>query len=141
MITLDLIGDSFADFYFVFLFLFACFFSRFSLFQKDPREFRLLNLSTPWKFSNLLKDFKGLFWTPGCGWQGSMNQGLSVLLSRNFLGTGSLVFCETQHVASDPCVVVGDRAGFFEKNIFAPKMEKVGQKRVKNRVIKIYWKM
>ena len=73
MIMLDLIVVSFADFYFVFLFLFVFFFQGLVCFRKTQENFRLLNLSTPWEFSNLLKDFKGLFWTPGCGWKGSMN--------------------------------------------------------------------
>ena len=51
-----------------------------------------------------------------------MNWSLPVLPSVSFLGIGSLVFSETQHVVS---VVVHGRAGFFEKNLFAPKM---GQK-------------
>ena len=50
---------------------------------------------------------------------------LSVLPSGSFLGIGSLVFSETQHGVWGPCLVVRDRAGFFFKNLFAPKM---GQK-------------
>ena len=57
-----------------------------------------------------------------------MNQCLSVLLSGSFFTIGSLVFSETQHSVRGPCVVVGDRAGFFEKIFFAPKMGKMGQK-------------
>ena len=37
----------------------------------------------------------------------------------------SLVFSETQHGVMDPCCVVYDRAGSFENNIFAPKLEKI----------------
>ena len=52
----------------------------------------------------------------------------SVFLSRSFLGIGSLAFPETQHGVSSPCGVVCGRAGFFEKNIFAPKMGENGPK-------------
>ena len=58
----------------------------------------------------------------------------SVLLSRSFLWIGSLVFSETQHGVRGPCLVVHDRAGFFLKNLFAPKMGKTGQKWAKSRV-------
>ena len=44
-----------------------------------------------------------------------MNWGLFVLPSGIFLGISSLVFSKTQHVARGLCVVVRDRAGFFEK--------------------------
>ena len=56
-----------------------------------------------------------------------MNSGLFVLPSRIFLGIGSLFFSETQHGVRGPCVVVRDRARFFEKNIFAPTMGKMDQ--------------
>ena len=54
----------------------------------------------------------------------------SVFPSGSFLGVGSLVFSETQHVVRGPfvVVVVCDRARFFEKNIFAQKMRKMGKK-------------
>ena len=39
----------------------------------------------------------------------------------------SLVFSGIQHGDRGPCGVVYDRAGFFENNIFAPKMEKIRQ--------------
>ena len=39
---------------------------------------------------------------------------------------GSLVFSET--VVRGPCFVAGERGMFFEKNLLAPKMEKMGQK-------------
>ena len=44
-----------------------------------------------------------------------MNWGLFVLPSGIFLGISSLVFSKTQHVARGLCVVVRDRARFFEK--------------------------
>ena len=53
---------------------------------------------------------------------------LSALLSGRFLGIGSLVFSHTQHGVRGPYDVVFDRAEFFEKNILAPNMGKVGQK-------------
>ena len=56
-----------------------------------------------------------------------MKWGLSILPSGSFLGIGSLVFSESQH-GVNPCLVVRDRAGFFLKNLFAPKMRKMGQK-------------
>ena len=52
----------------------------------------------------------------------------------SFLGICSLVFSETQHGVRGPCGVVRDRAGILGKNIFAPKMRKIGQKWAKNRV-------
>ena len=36
-------------------------------------------------------------------------------------------FSGTQYVVRAPCGVMGDRAGFFENNIFAPKMGKMEQ--------------
>ena len=62
----------------------------------------------------------------------------SVLLSGSFLDIGSLVFSETQRGVRDPCVVVRGGARFFEKNLFAQKMGKMGQKWAKNMVFKIY---
>ena len=52
----------------------------------------------------------------------------SVFLSRSFLGIGSLVFLETYHGVRGPCLVLRDRARIFLKNLFAPKMGKMGQK-------------
>ena len=52
----------------------------------------------------------------------------SVLPFGGFLEIGSLVFSETQHAVRGPYLVVCDRVGFFLKNIFAPKMGKMGQK-------------
>ena len=48
----------------------------------------------------------------------------SILPSISFLGIGSLVFSETQYGVRGPCVVVLDRARFFEKNLFGQKMGK-----------------
>ena len=70
----------------------------------------------------------------------------SVLPYWSFLGIGSLIFSETQHVVWGPCVV-SDRARFFEKNPFAQKMGKMGQKWAKigflhlleNLVINFFW--
>ena len=45
-----------------------------------------------------------------------------VLLSRSFLGIGSLVFSETQYGVRGLCVVVHDSARFFFFIIFVPKM-------------------
>ena len=58
----------------------------------------------------------------------------SVLPSGSFLRIGSLGFSKTQDGVRDPCIVVPDRAGFLEKNIFAQKMGKMGRKWAKNRV-------
>ena len=57
-----------------------------------------------------------------------MNRGLSVLQFGTFLEIGSLVFSETQFGVRGPYLVVRYRAGFFLKNLFAPKMGKMGQK-------------
>ena len=51
-----------------------------------------------------------------------------------FLGLAHWFVSETQHGARGPCLVVRDRAGSFLKNLFAPKMGKMGQKWVKSRV-------
>ena len=64
----------------------------------------LIHLSDPWPWP-----------------EGSMNQGLSVLPFRDFLGIDP----------SPDFLVMGsmcDRAGFFVNNIIAPKMGKMGQK-------------
>ena len=45
----------------------------------------------------------------------------------------SSVFPETQHGIRGLCEVVHDRAGFFEKNIFAPKRGIGAKKWTKNR--------
>ena len=50
--------------------------------------------------------------------------GLSVLLFRSFLGTGSLVFSGTQHGVRGPCGVVYDRVRFFENHVLPPKWGK-----------------
>ena len=68
----------------------------------------------------------------------------SVFPSGSFLGIGSLVFSETQHGVRGPCLVVRDRARFFRKNLFAPKMGKMGQKQgflnlLENWVINFFW--
>ena len=96
-----------------------------------------------WKLSyiNLLRiivwtlNYVDCIFDPGCDWKGPMNQGLFVLpsfcpfvlLSRSFLGNGSLVFSETQHGVRGPCVVC-DRARFFEKKS-CPKNGENGQKK------------
>ena len=54
-----------------------------------------------------------------------MNYGLPVLLSRSFLGIGSLVFSETQHGVIEAHVVLCLTTGAFEKENFTSKM---GQK-------------
>ena len=65
--------------------------------------------------------------------EGSYELG-SVLPSGSFLGISSLVFSETEHGVRGPYLVVRDRAGFFKKNLFAPKMGKMGPKWAKNSV-------
>ena len=73
--------------------------------------------------------------------EGSYELGLSVFLSRSFLEIGSLGFFGTQHGVKGPCVVVCDRAMFFENNIFASKMEKMCQKWAKNKAFLISWEI
>ena len=68
----------------------------------------------------------------------------SIFPSGSFLGTGSMVFSETQHNVRGPCLVVRDRAGFLLKKIFARKMGKMGQKKgflnlLENLVINFLW--
>ena len=58
-------------------------------------------------------------WLEGSYELGSVHP--SVLLSIIFLGIGSLDFSETQQNVWGPCVVVHDRARFFEKYLFAQK--------------------
>ena len=48
----------------------------------------------------------------------------------SFRRIDSLVFSEIQHGSRGLCVVVGDRARFFEKKKFGPKMRKMDQNRV-----------
>ena len=50
-----------------------------------------------------------------------------ILLSGSFPGIGSSVFSETRHSVKDLCVVVHERARFFEKNL-AQKMGKMCKK-------------
>ena len=57
----------------------------------------------------------------------SYEQGLSVLLFGSFLGISSLLFSGTEHGVRRPRGVVHDRVRFFENNIFAPKMRRIGQ--------------
>ena len=69
---------------------------------------------------------------------------LLVLPSGSFLGIASLVFSETQHDVRDPCLVVRDRAGFFQRSFFPKKMGKMGQKQgfwilLENLVINFFW--
>ena len=52
-----------------------------------------------------------------------MNQGLSIILSIGFLQINSSIFPAAKHGFRYPCAVVRDRAGFFENNLFAPKMD------------------
>ena len=66
---------------------------------------------------------------------------------RHFLGIISLDFSKFWHDARNPYEVVCDRARFFRKIFFAPKIGKVGQKWaktfffnvLKNFVINFYW--
>ena len=49
-------------------------------------------------------------------------------MSESFLRIGSLGFSGTQqHGFRDSCGVEHEKARFFENNIFAPKMGKIGQ--------------
>ena len=61
-----------------------------------------------------------------------MKQDLSILplccLSACFLGIGSLGFSEFWHGARNSYHVVCDRARFFGKTFFAPKIGEMGQK-------------
>ena len=54
----------------------------------------------------------------------------SVLLSRSFLGIGSLVFSETQHDVKCPCSVVCDKVGFLGENNLPQKWGKWAKNRV-----------
>ena len=56
-----------------------------------------------------------------------------------FLGMSSLALSGIQHAVSGPCCVVCGRALFFENNIFASKMGKMDQKKVKNRLKKVFY--
>ena len=56
-----------------------------------------------------------------------------------FLGMGSLAFSGIQHAVRGTCCVVCDRALFFENNIFASKIGKMEQKRVKKRLKKVFY--
>ena len=68
------------------------------------------------------KSFIWFYWTPGCGWKGAMNYGLSVrpsvFLFGSFLGIGSLAFSATQRHVRDPHVLlwVTERGFFCRKN-------------------------
>ena len=48
-------------------------------------------------------------------------------MSGGFLKISSLVFSGTQHGVRGPCGVAHDRVGFFENNVFTPKMGKISQ--------------
>ena len=65
-------------------------------------------------------------------------------LSKSFHGIVSLFFSKFWHGARIPCEVVRDRAGFFRKIFFAPKIGKMGQKQgffnlLESFVINFYW--
>ena len=53
---------------------------------------------------------------------------LSGCLSRCFVGIGSLDFFEFGHGARNPYKVVLDRAGYFRKTVFVPKIRGNGPK-------------
>ena len=59
--------------------------------------------------------------TPGHGQNGHLN---NVLLFRNFLGIGSLVFSGTQYYVRGPCSAVYDRGKFLENHVLPPKWGK-----------------
>ena len=73
-----------------------------------------------------------LLWTPGSSWKGPMKWSLSVFpfchLSRCFLGIGPLDFFAFRHGTRNPYEVVCDRARFFGKTFFAPKIGEICQK-------------
>ena len=56
--------------------------------------------------------------------------GLSVLLFRSFLGTGSFVFSETQRGSRGLGRVVHDRVRFFENRALPPNCGKQAKSRV-----------
>ena len=69
---------------------------------------------------------------------------LSFRLSGSFLGIGPLVFSETQDGVRGSCLVVHDRAGFFKKSLFTPRMGKMSQKQgflnlLENLAINFFW--
>ena len=59
----------------------------------------------------------------------------------HFLGIVQLVFSKFWHDAIHSYEVVRDRAGFSRKNVFVPKIGKLGQKWTKNGFFWIYWKI
>ena len=96
-----------------------------------------------------------LFWTPSCGGQGHIKQGLSIRpsisicpsvrqsfrLSASFLRIGSLVFSETQYGVRGPYIITCDRARHFVKNPHRAKMTKNVQKWLQNRVFGLFKKI
>ena len=64
------------------------------------------------------------YWTPSHGQEGPWIR--SVLLSRSFVGIGSLFFSGTQHGLRGPFGVMTE-LDFFKKLFLLPKMEKIGQ--------------
>ena len=93
-----------------------------------------LNLSVQHKHS--------VYWTPSCDWKWSFC--LYVLPSGSFHGIGSWVFPETQHGVMGPFLLCVTGPDFFKKNLFVPKMGKVGQKQgflnlLENVAITFFW--
>ena len=65
--------------------------------------------------------------TLGHGQKGHMYKVCLSFCSEGFMGLALQFFSGTQHGVTDPGGVVYDRARFFEKKCFTPKMGKIGQ--------------
>ena len=65
------------------------------------------------------------YWTPARGQKSPMNKFCFSFCPEVFFKF-ALRFFFLEHGVRDPCGVIRDRAGFIEKNIFAPKMGKIG---------------
>ena len=62
--------------------------------------------------------------TPGHGQKGHMNKVCPSFCSKVFMKLAFQFFSGTQHGGREPCVVVYDRARFFEKNVLPSKWGK-----------------
>ena len=68
--------------------------------------------------------------TPGHGQKGHMNKVCPSFCSEVFMELALSFFLRTQYGVRGPCDVMYDRARFFEKNCFTPKMGKIDQAQV-----------
>ena len=117
------------------------------MFKVDNEETRMKSSTSFWCLDCELWVYFILFGPPAVVWRVlwiRVRPSVFPSFRRKFSWDWLIIFSETQHSVRGPCLVVRDRAGFFLKNLFAPKMGKMGQKQVflnllENLVINFFW--